>query len=121
MHQLGDTTRLHDLEVAREQVRRLRETLSRDKRVTLFGMADGKRRLPTIAFAVDGETSGRSADRLRQHGLIVGSGLQCSPLSHDAMGTSETGLVRISVGVRQPEDELASVCERLAVFCSGTC
>ena len=116
LDRLGDTTRLHDLEVAREQVRRLRETLSRNERVTLFGIEDGDRRLPTIAFAVDGETSGQSAERLRQFGLIVGSGLQCSPVSHEALGTAETGLVRVSVGVRQPESEIAIANERLKAF-----
>ncbi|QDT05065.1 Cysteine desulfurase [Rubripirellula lacrimiformis] len=119
LHRLGETTRLADLEVARQQVSRLRETLSGDRRVTLYGMAEGSRRLPTIAFSVAGETSGQSAERLRKHGLIVGSGLQCSPLSHEAMGTSETGVVRISVGVRQPENEIAVACERLADFCAG--
>jgi len=99
---------------------RPRETLSSNKRVTLFGMTEGKRRLPTIAFAVDGETRGQSADRLRQHGLIVGSGLQCSPLSHEAMGTSETGLVRISVGVRQPENEIPVANEHLKAFSLST-
>jgi len=95
-------------------VRRLQKTLCRHPRVTLFRMADAHRRLPTIAFTVDGETSGESAERLRQHGLIVGSGLQCSPASHEALGTSNTGLVRISVGVRQPENEIGIANERLA-------
>lgn len=116
IERLDETTRNHDLQVARDQVGRVRETLSRDRRVTLFGMAEANCRLPTIAFAVDGETSGQSAARLRQHGLIVGSGLQCSPVSHDALGTAETGLVRISVGVRQPEKEIAIADERLAKF-----
>lgn len=116
LDRLGDTTRLHDLEVAREQTSRLRETLSRNERVTLFGIEDNSRRLPTIAFEVGGETSGQSAERLQQHGLIVGSGLQCSPVSHEALGTSETGLVRISVGVRQPESEIVIANERLSLL-----
>lgn len=116
LDRLGDTTRLHDLEIAREQVSRLRKTLVRNQRVTLHGMVEDNRRLPTIAFAVDGETIGQSAERLRQHGLIVGSGFQCSPLSHETMGTSEFGLVRISVGVRQSENEIALVDERLREF-----
>ena len=116
LDRLGDTTRAHDLEVAREQASQLRATLACNQRVTLFGMSKDKHGLPTIAFACDGESSGQSAERLRQHGLIVGSGLQCSPVSHEAMGTSETGLVRISVGVRQPENEIASANERLAKF-----
>jgi len=118
---LGETTRSDDLEIARKQVSRFRETLGGNSRVTIFGLPEDDRRLPTIAFAMDGETSGQSAARLRQLGLIVGSGLQCSPVSHEAMGTGETGLVRISVGVRQPESEIAIACERLAAFGSGSC
>ncbi|WP_315853973.1 aminotransferase class V-fold PLP-dependent enzyme [Crateriforma spongiae] len=116
INRLGETTRTHDLEIARGQASRLRETLSRSSRVTLFGSADPDSRLPTIAFSVEGETSGESANRLRRHGLIVGSGLQCSPVSHEALGTAETGLVRISVGVRQPEHEIKIATERLARF-----
>ena len=113
LKRLSDTTRLHDLEVAREQVSRLRKTLAHNQRVTLYGMVEDNRRLPTIAFSVDGETSGQSAKRLRKIGLIVGSGLQCSSVSHEAMGTSETGLVRISVGVQQSESEIALADDRL--------
>lgn len=116
LDRLAATTRECDLEAAREQSKRLQDTLSRNERVTLFGSEDSERRLPTFAFAVDGETSGQTAAKLRQHGLIVGSGLQCSPLSHEALGTSETGLVRISVGVRQSENELAIANERLEAF-----
>lgn len=119
---LGDTTRQHDLQIAREQMSCLRETLQSDRRVTVFGLPEGSRRLPTIAFAMDGETSSQSAERLRQHGLIVGSGLQCSPLSHETLGTAESGLVRISIGVRQPENEITIANERLKAFTgSSTC
>lgn len=116
LHRLGDTPRSDDLEVAREQVSRFRETLCRNSRVTIFGLVENDRRLPTIAFAIDGENSGQSAERLRQHGLIVGSGLQCSPVSHEALGTAETGLVRISVGVRQSENEITIANQRLKAF-----
>lgn len=116
LERLGATPRSDDLQVAREQVCRLQNLLQCHQRVTIFGMADAHRRLPTLAFSVEGETSGQSTERLRQHGLIVGSGIQCSPLSHAALGTSETGLVRISVGVRQPDSEIASACERLKAF-----
>ena len=113
---LGDTTRSEDLRVAREQIGRLRETLSRDNRITIFGMAEDSLRMPTIAFATAGETSAESAERLRQHGLIVSSGLQCSPVAHDALGSLEFGLTRLSVGVRQPENEIASAIQRLQSY-----
>ncbi len=113
---LGDTPRSDDLEVARKQISQFRETLCGNSRVTIFGLSENDRRLPTIAFAIDGEDSGQSAKRLRQHGLIVGSGLQCSPISHEALGTAETGVVRISTGVRQSEKEITIANERLKAF-----
>lgn len=116
LDRLGETSRSHDLQVARKQMARLQSTLLSNPRVNVFGVPDADRRLPTIAFAVDGETSGQSAEKLRQDGLIVGSGIQCSPLSHESLGTSNSGLVRISVGVRQPEDEIAIAVERLKAF-----
>lgn len=116
LHRLVDTTRLADLKVARQQIGQLRDAIVGDQRVTLFGMTDVDHRLPTLAFTVDGETSHQSAERLRTHGLIVGSGLQCSPVSHEALGTSTSGLVRLSVGVRQSASEIAIASERLKTF-----
>jgi selenocysteine lyase/cysteine desulfurase len=115
---LGETARQDDLQAARKHVSRFQEVLSGKGGATIFGLPENDRRLPTIAFAIEGETSGQSAERLRQHGLIVGSGLQCSPVSHEAMGTGEKGLVRISVGVRQSESEIEVACQRLKTFAS---
>ncbi len=78
---LETTLGLHDLQIARKQVGLLQDTLQRNERVTLFGTADASGRLPTIAFSVAGETSGQSALRLREYGLIVGNGLQCSGIA----------------------------------------
>ena len=53
------------------------------------------------------------ASQLRQHSLIVGSGLQCAPLAHHTLGTHAFGLVRISVGIGQSDDEIDAATDRL--------
>jgi len=98
---------------ARAQTQQLRETLLTIDRVRLYGSDRPEERMPTIAFSVDGVSSGEVAARLRRHALVVGSGLQCAPLAHETLGTEATGLVRLSVGLGQAEEETEAATERI--------
>jgi selenocysteine lyase/cysteine desulfurase len=98
---------------ARRQVRRIRSALEQFDRLRFFGPVDPDRGLPTLALAVSGFSSSEVASRLRQHSLLVGSGLQCAPLAHQTMGTQDMGLVRLSIGLGQPDDEIDEAIERL--------
>lgn len=111
---LSESSRHNRLDVARQQTERLRTTLETFASVRLHGSATTERRLPTIAFEVAGTTSSELAARLKQQGLIAGSGLQCSSISHQTLGTSDTGLVRLSVGVDQPATIIDAAIEILA-------
>jgi selenocysteine lyase/cysteine desulfurase len=83
-------------------------------RVRLFGPAAPDRGMPTLAFAVSGCSSSDVAAQLRRRWLIVGSGLQCAPLAHRTLGTEASGLVRLSVGVGQPDEEIDEAIDRLS-------
>ena len=94
----------------RGQVERMTATLEACADVTLLGVRDPAQRLPTIAFTVAGRTSGDVAARLREAGLLVGSGLQCAPLAHEALGTAPDGAIRLSAGPLLPDDALTTAC-----------
>ena len=68
-------------------------------------------RMPTVAFSFNNKPSGEIAASLKALGIIVGSGLQCAPLAHQTIGTEDQGLVRLSVGLDQDEQEIQSAIE----------
>ncbi|MEQ6168174.1 aminotransferase class V-fold PLP-dependent enzyme [Ekhidna sp. MALMAid0563] len=43
---------------------------------------------------------------LKEHDIIGSLGFQCAPLAHEALGTSETGAFRLSVGPLNTEEEI---------------
>lgn len=98
---------------ARRQIDRIRESLEPVDGIRFFGPADSSQRMPTLAFSIADVPSSELASRLKQQGLIVGSGFQCAPLAHQTLGTHESGLVRLSVGIGQPDQEIDQAIERL--------
>ncbi len=106
-----------DLTAARGQLQRIVDWLRTVDRVRIHAAAESTRRMPTLAFEVSGLSSGAFAQLCRQHALVVGSGLHCAPLAHQTMGTHHAGLVRLSVGLGQPDQEIEKAIDRLpAVF-----
>lgn len=101
------------LAVARAQIERIRGMLERIDRVRLYGSREPERRMPSLAFAVSDQTSSDVASKLRQCSLTVGSGLHCAPLAHETLRTQASGLVRLSVGLGQSDDEVDEAIERL--------
>lgn len=119
LQRLSQTSRAEELRFAQQQADKLRETLCDNRKITLYGNDQCTERLPTIAFSIADESSARSANRLRQHGLLVGSGIQCSPLSHETLGSNLSGLVRISIGLQQSAKEVEIAIKRLQAFVSS--
>jgi selenocysteine lyase/cysteine desulfurase len=111
---LSQSTRADDLATARKQAARLRKALASCSNVRLFGCEHPEARLPTIAFAVRECSSDMVAARLKQNGIISASGYQCSPHSHQTLGTAENGVVRLSVGVRQSDADIERAVDRLS-------
>ena len=101
------------LETARHQIWRLRRTLEPIDGVHIHGPTQPDKGMPTLAFGIDDQPSGDIASRLKQHGLIVGSGIQCAAVAHKTLGTQSTGLVRLSVGVGQPDAQIDEAIERI--------
>ena len=98
---------------ARRQIQRIRGTLQRIDGLRIFGPAEPDQGMPSLALAVSGFSSGEVASRLRRYGLVVGSGMHCAPLAHQTLGTQASGLVRLSVGLGQRDEEIDEAIERL--------
>ena len=98
---------------ARKQIQRIRGALEKIDRVRLFGPAEPDQGMPSLALAVSGLSSSDVAARFKRHGLVVGSGLHCAPLAHQTLGTQASGLVRLSVGLAQPDGEIGEAIDRL--------
>lgn len=62
-------------------------------------MPDSAHFAPLLSFNVEGLDSEDCAARLSGNGIAVRAGLHCSPCAHEALGTLETGAVRISPSV----------------------
>lgn len=54
---------------------------------------------PVLSFNIEGLHSEETAAILAKNGIAVRAGLHCSPCAHEAMGTADTGAVRISPSV----------------------
>ena len=101
------------LDNGRRQIQRIRTNLEQVDQLRIFGPPEPNQGMPTLALAVSGYSSSELASRFMRHGLIVGSGIHCAPLAHQTLGTNDSGLVRLSVGLGQPDEEIDDTIDRL--------
>jgi len=90
--------------------RQLSENLSELPGITLYHQGSDEEMLPSVAFTIAGISPAAVAARLREQALIVSGGFQCSPQTHIALGTSDEGVIRISLGVQQTVDDVELAC-----------
>jgi len=70
--------------------------------------------MPTVAFTLPDRAVADVSRELAGRGLVVGAGLLCAPLAHDALGTAPDGVIRISVGPTTTDAEVDRALEILA-------
>ena len=100
---------LHRREV--ELKARLRDGLSALPGVDVLSPAD-PHGAGIVTLRVQGTDAGRLAHRLdRDHGVLGRSGLHCAPEAHRALGTMETGALRLSVGWGTTEADIDAAVE----------
>lgn len=109
---LDEIDRPTHLELAREQIGQLEAVLN-DAGARCFGIHAPSQRMPTLAFSINERPSATIAATLKALGITVGSGLQCSPLGHQTLGTENGGLARISVGIGQNAGEIEALIEAI--------
>lgn len=82
-----------------ELLARLLEGMARIPGVTVHGPRDPSRRVSVVPFVVEGKDPAQVGLRLeREFGILVRSGLHCSPGSHRTLGTFPEGTARVSPG-----------------------
>ncbi|KRT72501.1 MAG: cysteine desulfurase [Deltaproteobacteria bacterium CSP1-8] len=92
----------------RELLEELVEGMGRIGNVTVYGPRDPSRRASVISFLVDGMDPAEVGRRLeKEFGVLVRSGLHCSPDSHRTIGTFPEGTVRVSPGPFTTGKEIA--------------
>lgn len=68
-------------------------------KVRIYGNFGTNDRVPTIAISVEGFTPEEVKEYLRkEYGIVTKAGHHGSRLMHEALGTADTGLVRVSIG-----------------------
>jgi cysteine desulfurase / selenocysteine lyase len=73
-----------------------------------------------VTLTADAVHPGELARRLEcEHGVLVRAGLHCAPGAHAAIGTQETGAVRLSIGWATTETDVARAAAALARISSG--
>ncbi len=83
----------------RELLGVLLEGMEKIPGVSVFGPKDPARRISLVSFLVEGMDPAAVGMRLeREFGILVRSGLHCSPNSHRTLGTFPEGTVRVSPG-----------------------
>lgn len=88
---------------------RLYRSLRRHDRLHLIGRTDEREGIyaPVLAFAADHTDSETLAEQLsQQYRIAVRGGLHCAPLAHRALGTIDSGVVRIAPSVFTSTEEM---------------
>ncbi len=88
---------------------------SKEKLVRVFDTGlSSQLRMPLVSFKSDNLSAAEMADQLdTEYGIAVRSGLHCSASSHETLGTLDQGLVRVSFGPFNTEEEVNRLCDAL--------
>jgi selenocysteine lyase/cysteine desulfurase len=100
------------------------KALSSLEKVELYGLPPGDERIAVISFNIKGWEADDVGNVLTyNHDVHVRTGLQCSPLAHQTLGTHPEGAVRISPGwfttqedIRQALKAIKTVAEILVPY-----
>ena len=88
--------------------------------VAVCGTGDAAKCMPVVSVSVPGADMGHLAGRLyREYGVLVRSGLHCSPLAHRTAGTFPAGTVRFSFGRGTSEEDIDAGLAALGGVLSG--
>lgn len=94
------------LRAARTLLEPLEAWLDEHPRARRLGLRDPARRLPTVAFTLDGLPTDQVLAAFAERGIAIAGGQQCAPLAHHTLGTLPDGALRVSVG---PANDAADV------------
>lgn len=87
---------------------RAESQLSSIEGVTVY---DKKHAGGILLFNIEGQDPEEVGDKLNKRGFCLRTGYHCAPLAHKALGTHDTGALRIGFGVFNTESEIDELCE----------
>jgi selenocysteine lyase/cysteine desulfurase len=77
--------------------------------VRLFGADDPASSTATLSIGFHGIEPSKAGSLLEERGFITRAGQHCAPLAHRALGTHETGTLRLSCGPWTTAEQIAAV------------
>lgn len=105
---LSSSERAQRLPVAQQLANHLAHGLRSLPGVRIFHDVAPARKMPTVAVSFEGRSATGVAEQLRSSNVIVSGGFQCAPHAHEALGTSESGAVRFSLGPATTASDIAA-------------
>jgi len=88
--------------------------------VRIYSERDAGKNSGIISLIIPGKDSSEIGDILdRKYGIAVRSGFHCAPLAHEALGTTKTGLVRISPGYFNTVGEMEYAAKAIREIAGG--
>ncbi len=93
--------------------RKLQKALEGRQDIRLHGFQKNGRYLPVLLLNKAGEDCEAVAQRLADQDIAVRAGFHCAPAAHRAIGTGDTGGVRISLGRGNCEKDVEILLETL--------
>ena len=111
---LDEPAQANRLEHARGLSAQLFDALLEMQDVSVYGPRDPQLRMPVVAFTTRKMLPATMGNALRQKGIVASYGLQCAPLAHRKMGTGPHGVVRLSCGPLNTQEEITFVIEAIA-------
>lgn len=108
------------LEHEQAMVQTIIDRFADDKRFTIYGTHDAKRRVGTVSLNIDGyEPSDVGSILDDSFEIAVRPGLHCAPYAHKQLGTFPAGALRISPGAFNTDEELATLLDALDQIAGG--
>lgn len=98
-----DNIRIHEEELCKYMLEKLEEVPN----IVIYGPKDSKKRAAVIAINIGNMDSGEITFLLdSEYQIATRSGIHCSPLAHQTLGTLEQGVVRFSLGYFNTKSEI---------------
>ncbi|HSQ90113.1 aminotransferase class V-fold PLP-dependent enzyme [Romboutsia sp.] len=98
-----DNIRIHEEELCKYMLEKLEEVPN----IVIYGPKDSKKRAAVIAINIGNMDSGEITFLLdSEYQIATRSGIHCSPLAHQTLGTLEQGVVRFSLGYFNTKNEI---------------
>ena len=105
-----DKIRKHEEELCKYMLEKLEEVPN----ICIYGPKDSEKRAAVISINIENIDSGEITFLLdSEYDIATRSGIHCSPLAHQSLGTLEQGAVRFSFGYFNTKEEIDRAIEAL--------